>query len=69
MDGIRRRPPVGDTVCPDSASTYGVPADKVKLGFVEGINNKIRVIRRRASGYRDEEYLRLEILTAFLPEK
>jgi transposase len=41
--------------------------NKVKLGFVEGLNNKIRVIQRRAYGYRDEEYLKLKILTAFLP--
>jgi transposase len=27
------------------------------------------VIQRRAYGYRDEEYLRLKILTAFLPRK
>ena len=33
------------------------------LGFVEGLNNKIRVIQRRAYGLRDEEYLRLKILT------
>ena len=38
-------------------------------GFVEGLNNKIRVIQRRAYGYRDEAYLRLKILTAFLPRK
>ena len=41
--------------------------NKVKLGFVEGVNNKIRVIQRKAYGYRDEEYLKLKILTAFLP--
>jgi len=41
--------------------------NKVKLGFVEGLNNKIRVIQRRAYGYRDEEYMKLKILTAFLP--
>jgi hypothetical protein len=35
----------------------------------EGLNNKIRVIQRRAFGYRAEEYLRLKILTAFLPQK
>ncbi len=39
------------------------------LGFVEGLKNKIRVIQRRAYGYRDEEYLRLKILTAFLPQQ
>lgn len=47
--------------------SYCNPANKVKLGFVEGVNNKIRVIQRRAYGYRDEEYLKLKILTAFLP--
>ena len=39
---------------------------KVSLGFVDGLNNKIRVIQRRAYGLRDEEYLRLKILTAML---
>ena len=38
------------------------------LGFVEGLNNKIRVIQRRAYGYRDEEYFRLKILTCMLPK-
>jgi hypothetical protein len=31
------------------------------------LNNKIRVIQRRAYGLRDEEYLRLKILTCMLP--
>jgi len=43
------------------------PENKVSLGFVEGLNNKIRVIQRRAYGLRDEEYLRLKILTCMLP--
>jgi transposase len=41
--------------------------DKVSLGFVEGLNNKVRVIQRRAYGLRDEEYLRLKVLTCMLP--
>jgi transposase len=41
--------------------------DKVSLGFVEGFNTKIRVIQRRAYGLRDEEYLRLKVLTCMLP--
>jgi len=41
--------------------------DKVSMGFVEGLNNKIRVIQRRAYGLRDEEYLRLKVLTCMLP--
>jgi len=44
------------------------PQNKVPLGFVEGLNNKIRVIQRRAYGLRDEDYLRLKILTCMLPE-
>ena len=53
----------------DGIVAYCTPRNKVKLGFVEGLNNKIRVIQRRAYGYRDEEYMRLKILTAFLPKK
>lgn len=53
----------------DGIAAYCTPRNKVKLGFVEGLNNKIRVMQRRAYGYRDEEYMRLKILTAFLPKK
>ena len=42
--------------------------NKVSLGFVEGLNNKIRVIQRSAYGLGDEQYLRLKILTSMLPE-
>ena len=52
----------------DGIAAYCKPENKVPLGFVEGINNKIRVIQRRAYGLRDEEYLRLKILTCTLPE-
>lgn len=38
----------------------------VPLGFVEGLNNKIRSLQTRAFGYKDEEYLRLKILTTSL---
>jgi transposase len=48
-------------------AAYCQPENKVALGFVEGLNNKIRVIQRRAYGLRDEEYLRLKILTTMLP--
>ena len=39
-----------------------------KEDTIEGLNNKIRVIQRRAYGLRDEEYLRLKILTCMLKE-
>jgi transposase len=44
-------------------AAYCQPENKISLGFVEGLNNKIRVIQRRAYGLRNEEYLRLKILT------
>lgn len=50
----------------DGIAAYSRSENKVKLGFVEGLNNKIRVIQRRAYGLRDEEYLRLKILTCML---
>jgi transposase len=52
----------------DGIAAYCRPENKVALGFVEGLNNNIRVIQRRAYGLRDEEYLRLKILTCMLPE-
>ena len=50
----------------DGIAAYCHPENKVSLGFVEGFNNKIRVIQRRSYGLRDEEYLRLKVLTCML---
>lgn len=50
----------------DGIAAYCKPENKVALGFVEGLNNKIRVIQRRSYGLRDEEYLRLKVLTCML---
>ena len=52
----------------DGIAAYCRPENKVALGFVEGLNNKIRVIQRRSYGLRDEEYLRLKILTCMLEQ-
>jgi transposase len=52
----------------DGIAAYCKPENKIALGFVEGLNNKIRVLQRRTYGLRDEEYLKLKILTASLPE-
>ena len=52
----------------DDIAAYCHPENKVALGFVEGLNNKIRVLQRRAYGLRDEEHLRLKVLTCMLPE-
>jgi transposase len=51
----------------DSIASYCHPENKVSLGLVEGLNNKIRVLQRWAHGYRDEDYLKLKIVSAFLP--
>ena len=42
----------------EGIAAYGRPENKVALGFVEGLNNKIRALQRRAYGLRDAEYLR-----------
>ena len=52
----------------DGIAAHCKPENKIALGFVEELNNKIRVFQRRAYGLRDEDYLRLKILTASLPE-
>jgi transposase len=52
----------------DGLAEYCRQEDKPPLGFIEGLNTKIRVIQRRAYGLRDEEYLRLKILTSMLPD-
>jgi hypothetical protein len=48
-------------------AAYCRPENKVSLGFVEGLNNKIRVFQRRAYVLKDEEYLRLKVLSCMLP--
>jgi len=44
------------------------PENKISFGFVEGLNNKIRVIQRRAFGLKDTKYIQLKILTSMLPK-
>jgi transposase len=51
----------------DGIVAYCKLENRVPLGFVEGLNNKIRVLQRRAYGLRDEEYLRLKVLACMLP--
>jgi len=51
----------------DGIAAYCVSENKVALGFVEGLNNKIHVIQCRCYGIRDENYLHLKFLTCTLP--
>jgi transposase len=52
----------------DGIEAYCHVENKVALGFVEGMNNRIRALQRRAYGYRDEDYFRLKILACMLPK-
>jgi transposase len=52
----------------DGIISYCHPNHKVSLGFMEGLNNKIRVIQRRAFGIRDMQYLKLKVITSFIPD-
>ena len=52
----------------DGIAAYCQPENTVALGFVEGLNNKIRVMQRRVYGLRNEHYLRLKVLTSMPPQ-
>jgi len=49
----------------EGTAAYCRPKDRVAL-VVERLNNTVRVLLRRRSGLRDEEYLRLKIPTCML---
>jgi transposase len=52
----------------DGIVAYCHPDNKVSLGFMEGLNNKIRAIQRRAYGIKDQNYLKLKVLTSFIKD-
>ncbi len=52
----------------DGIVSYCHPDHKVSLGFMEGLNTKIRVIQRRAYGIKDQEYLMLKVITSCIKE-
>jgi transposase len=53
----------------DGIAAYCQPENHgIALGYVEGLNNKIRVFQRKAFGLRDEEYLRLKVLSSGQPD-
>jgi transposase len=47
-------------------AAYCKPENKISLGFIERLNNKIRMLQRRAYELRDEEHLRLKVLACIL---
>jgi hypothetical protein len=48
-----------------SSGICGMTRWPLHTSFLEGINNKIKVIKRMAYGFRDEEYFFLKIRAAF----
>ena len=52
----------------DGIISYCRPDHKVSLGFMEGLNNKIRLLQRRAYGIRNMKYLKLKVITSFIPD-
>jgi hypothetical protein len=61
-------------LCEDDRASLGrsrcllEPENKVPLGFIKSLNNKIPVIQRRSCGLRCEEYLSLKVLTCMQPK-
>jgi transposase len=53
----------------DGIVSYCDPTHKVSLGFMEGLNTKIRVFQRRAYGIKDFEYLRLKVISSFIKDQ
>lgn len=51
----------------DGIASYCDLANKVSPGMVEGLNYKLRVLQRRAYGFRDEESLRLKVVASSCP--
>jgi transposase len=51
----------------EGIASYCHPENKFSLGLLEGLNNTIHVLQRLAYVYRDEDYLTLKIVAAFLP--
>ena len=49
----------------DSNTNTEEPLYKIRTSILEGINNKIKVLKRVAYGYRDLDYFFLRIMNAF----
>lgn len=52
----------------EGIASWCKPENRVPLGFVEGMNGRIRKIQSQGYGYKDVEHLDLKILTCMLPE-
>jgi hypothetical protein len=56
-----------DGPCPEPGPPCAHASPRTETPHDHGLNNKIRVIQRRAYGLHDEDYLRLKVLTCMPP--
>jgi transposase len=52
----------------DGIASWCKVENRVPLGFVEGLNNRVRKIHARGYGYHDIDHFDLKILTCMLPD-
>jgi len=46
----------------DGVMNFYLTENKIKMGYIEGLNNKIKTLIRRHYGFRDKEYLKMKII-------
>lgn len=61
--GIRHMQKLADTMEQHTDGILAYYDYKISSGKVEGINNKIKTIKRQAFGFRDNDYFKLRILS------
>lgn len=61
--GVRHMKNLADTIELHSDGILAYYDYRISNGKVEGVNNKIKTIKRQAYGFRDDEYFKLRILS------
>lgn len=60
--GVRELVKLGKTLIRHADGILAYFDHRISSGPLEGVNNKIKVLKRRAYGYRDDEFFRLKLL-------
>lgn len=60
--GIKQLETIGKTLMAYRTGILNWYDARISTGPLEGLNNKIKVIKRKAYGYRDMEYFKLKIM-------
>lgn len=61
--GVRHMKKLADTIELHSDGILAYYDYRISSGKVEGVNNKIKTIKRQAYGFRDDDYFKLRILS------